>query len=98
MSALFVNAAPTLVVNSGALVPKATTVNPITKGLIRAIRASEDAPRTKASPPTTSNASPPTIHNRQVIKQKTQVGENSDEQIIAELARVWTDTLHWADA
>src|SRR6056297_776315 len=57
------NVAWRLTPNSGALVPKATTVKPTIKGGTRIAAASADAPRTKNSPPPTSTTKPATIIN-----------------------------------
>ncbi len=51
-------AAMTLTASSGALVPKATTVRPITRGETPMSRASPVAPRTTVSPPNMRRASP----------------------------------------
>ncbi len=52
------SASPTLTASSGALVPKATTVRPITTLDIPVRAASRAAPRTSASAPATSATSP----------------------------------------
>ncbi len=61
MSAFPAQAAWTETANSGELVPKATTVNPITKGEIFIAAANLDAPRTSSSPPAISENSPKMI-------------------------------------
>ncbi len=50
-SALLVNAACRLTPSSGALVPNATTVKPITRGEMRKVAAIAEAPCTSNSPP-----------------------------------------------
>ena len=50
----------TLTVNSGAEVPKATIVSPITKGEILSLAASDEAPRTKPSAPPIKMTKPTT--------------------------------------
>jgi len=51
------------VTSSGALVPKETTVRPITNGLIPSARAADAAPRTSNSAPATSKARPASNNN-----------------------------------
>jgi hypothetical protein len=51
-------AAWTLTANSGELVPKATTVKPITNGDTPTVAASREAPRTSHSAPTTRAVNP----------------------------------------
>ena len=53
--------------SSGELVPKATTVKPITNGVIRAAAASREAPRTSISPPAPKARSPARIRPMEVI-------------------------------
>ena len=57
-SALSVNAACRLTPSSGALVPNATTVNPITRGETRKVAAIAVAPCTSNSPPPTNKNKP----------------------------------------
>ncbi|MEM6655214.1 MAG: hypothetical protein AAF596_05365 [Planctomycetota bacterium] len=54
--------------SSGALVPTATTVSPITSGDTLAASARFDAPRTSTSPPTTSATSPPRMLSAMIIR------------------------------
>ena len=61
MSISFLMEAAREVANSGTLVPKATTVRPITKGEILNVAASRAAPRTSNSPPKTSTIRPAMI-------------------------------------
>ena len=63
-SGLPLRQASTETANSGALVPKATMVSPITSGEIRTAAASFEAPRTNNSPPPTNTASPPAISSQ----------------------------------
>jgi len=62
--------APTLTASSGALVPNATTVRPITTGVSPVRAANRADPRTNASAPTTSAAMPttkkPSVHTDMV--------------------------------
>jgi hypothetical protein len=58
-SALPDSDAPTLTAISGALVPKATTVRPMTIGAMPSRVAIDDAPRTSHSAPSTRRTSPP---------------------------------------
>ena len=51
---------PTATASSGELVPKATTVSPMTIGLIPKERASRDEPPTRSSPPAISRTIPRT--------------------------------------
>ncbi len=53
-----VNEATKLTISSGVLVPKATTVSPIIRGVSPARIAKEALPRTRPSAPTVSAASP----------------------------------------
>lgn len=52
------NAAMTLTAISGELVPKATTVKPTTRGVIPAVTAILDAPRTRISAPPVNKIKP----------------------------------------
>jgi hypothetical protein len=52
------NAAMILTAISGELVPKATTVNPTTRGVIPAVTAILDAPRTRISAPPVNKMRP----------------------------------------
>jgi len=56
-----------LTTSSGALVPKATTVSPITSGETRSAAATATAPRTSSSAPAVSTASPTPSHNQVII-------------------------------
>ncbi len=58
MSEAPVKLARTLTASSGALVPKATTVRPITNGEMPKAEARREAPRTRASAPTTRKTAP----------------------------------------
>jgi hypothetical protein len=57
----------TLTASSGALVPKATTVNPIINGDIPNAAADFAAPLTNASAPTISNTNPARIYRTAII-------------------------------
>ena len=70
MSASPFNAEPTDTAISGALVPNATMVRPMTSGEMPNDSASRDAPRTSSSAPATSAPSPST-KNRNEINQPT---------------------------
>ncbi len=63
--------------SSGALVPNATTVSPMTSGEIRNAAASDAAPRTSSSPPTTSKTNPTMMERASnmfsVKKRKTRI-------------------------
>ncbi len=68
MSGLPSRVAPIDTISSGELVPKATTVRPMTTGLMPMLEASPEAPRTTSSPPTTSTAKPTTAATTSVIR------------------------------
>src|SRR5690554_3112278 len=59
------SAAITLTTSSGAEVPKATTVSPITNSEMPYLRAREEDPVTSQSPPFTKSARPATNKNRE---------------------------------
>ncbi len=63
MSGAPVRLACRLTASSGELVPKATTVSPITSGEIPIAAANRDAPRTRASAPTMRSTIPATKNN-----------------------------------
>jgi hypothetical protein len=62
MSVLSFNAVLTLTAISGELVPKATTVSPITNGEMPTAAAKREAPRTRISAPAIKKAKPNTIN------------------------------------
>ncbi len=71
--------APTLTASSGALVPNATTVNPITTGERPVRAARRAAPRTSASAPITSAPMPTTKKTAVQIDMSRQSGGGQHE-------------------
>ena len=63
------SAAVRLAASSGALVPKATTVKPMTRELTPSRRARRDAKRTSRSPPTNSPPSPRTMRSAATFRR-----------------------------
>ncbi len=68
----------TLTAISGELVPKATTVRPMISGGIPKRPASPEAPRTSASAPLMSSATPAT--NNTMVKESTSPPANHERQ------------------